>query len=267
MRLSPEQASHILLRCPSDIGIRNTDRKGTLNAPEQLLRDHEYDDIFIDEIFPHEFSLPDNQDRIRTRTTELLQYDRAIISIGGDHSISYPLIDAFSEKHEDLHLIWIDAHYDLKEIRVDDGIPHDAVIRGLINDNSLTLEDILFCGIRESDPDEDDFLLNKDWYKTSVTDIEDSTITDLRETIDTTISPGDDPVYVSFDIDVLDADLVPGTTFPSEDGLSLEAAQKLINAVKAYNTVGWDIVEVAPPLDRDEKTLQAARTILETILE
>lgn len=266
MRLSPETASHILLRCPSDIGIRNTDRKGTLNAPEQLLRDHEYDDIFIDEIFPNEFSLPDNQDRISTRINELLQYDREIISIGGDHSISYPLIKAFSEKHDDLHLIWIDAHYDLKEIRVENGIPHDAVLRGLLEEN-LSLEDILFCGIRESDPDEDDFLLNKDWHETSVTDIEDSSIETLRETIDTTISPGDDPLYVSFDIDVLDADLVPGTTFPSEDGLSLEAAQKLIRAIKAYNTVGWDLVEVAPPLDQEDKTLQTAETILDTILE
>ncbi len=266
MRLSPEQANHILLRCPSDIGIRNTDRKGTLNAPEQLLRDHEHEDIFIDEIFPDEFSLPDNQERISTRIKELLQYDREIISIGGDHSISYPLIKAFSDKHTDLRVIWIDAHYDLKEIRVEDGIPHDAVVRGLLAD-SLSLENILFGGIRESDPDEDDFLLNRDRHETSITDIDDSDIDQLRETIDTTISPGDDPVYVSFDIDVLDADLVPGTTFPSEDGLSLEAAQKLIRAVKAYNTVGWDLVEVAPPLDHENKTLQAAATILETILD
>ncbi|MDY6771309.1 MAG: arginase family protein [Candidatus Nanohaloarchaea archaeon] len=266
MRLSPKDARTILLKCPSDIGIRNTGRKGTLDAPGQLLQDHGYDNVYIDEVFPHEFSLPDNQQRIRDRIDELLQHQPPVISLGGDHSVSYPLISAFRDAHPGLKLVWIDAHYDLKEVRLDEGVPHDAVIRALLDDG-LDLEDILFAGVRESDPDEDDFLLQRQTNELSVDEIEGNSQGALQDLVDERLTPGSDPVYVSVDIDVLDADRVPGTTFPSQDGVSLEAAEKLVRSFKDYNIVGWDLVEIAPSLDQGGKTLEAGRTLLDTMLD
>ncbi|MDY6778004.1 MAG: arginase family protein [Candidatus Nanohaloarchaea archaeon] len=272
MTLAPAKADRLVLQAPSDMGIRNTDRKCTLYAPHTLLdRVDLPDGTFVDEIFPDEFDLAATQDRtryfdidyrtaIRDRAAELLPHG-PLLSIGGDHSITFPLLDAAREQYPNLQVVWIDAHYDLKEVRIDAGVPHDAVLRAAL-DNGLGMEDILFIGVREEDPDEQAFLADHDPVIISTEAVARQNLSDLiAERLD------DRPTYVSFDIDVLDAAAAPGTTFPSRDGLDVEDALELVDVLQRQRIIGSDLVEVAPPLDKEEKTVKAAQRILEYLVK
>jgi len=90
---SPEDAKLVVQKIPADTGIHRNPRKGTLNAPEKILETFKFErEVLIDEIFPDEFDLEETQDQISKNTRELLKYGRPILSIGGDHSVSYPVL-------------------------------------------------------------------------------------------------------------------------------------------------------------------------------
>jgi arginase family enzyme len=258
MELTPGDADTIILKAPSDIGIRHTARKGTLAGPDAVLDGQDLPHSHIDQIFPHEFSLSESQQAIATRIDDLLPYGTPLLTVGGDHSISYPVINRFKQVLPDLGVLWIDAHFDLKEIRLDSGIPHDAVVRGLLQDR-FQLADVTFLGVREEDPDETRFLDEHSAQTISVDEpVSGAAVTDQIDT--------ERPYYISFDIDVLDSQYAPGTTFPSSDGLTPDQAIDLLRQFDQLDIVGADLVEVAPPLDRDQITVQHARTILDQLL-
>ena len=77
---------------------------------------------------------------------------------------------------------------------------------------------------------------------------------------------GDEPVYVSFDIDSLDPAFAPGTGTPEIGGLTTREALSLVRALKGLNVVGGDVVEVAPQYDSTTNTAQAGAQMLFEIL-
>lgn len=248
----PEEADVIIQKLPSDMGIHRNPRKGTLDAPEKILGDFHTDKLVLtSEIFPDEFSLEETHRKIKSNTENLLIYGKPLISIGGDHSVSYPVIKAVKQEQEELTLVWLDSHLDLKE-KVSGNVSHDVVVRELL-DHGFSMDEVYFVGTKEIDEDEKQFLEDKDANIFEPDEVDEF----LR-----VFNLDEQPVYASVDIDVLKEKQAPGTGYP--DGkLDIEDVLNIIEEVKPEFA---DIVEVAPTLDEEEKTQENARKILGELL-
>lgn len=249
----PEDAEILLQKLPSDMGIHRNPRKGTLNAPEKILEGLKLDgEVFIDEVFPEEFDLAKAHENIYENTVELSEYERPLVSIGGDHSISYPIIKALKEKFPDMQLVWLDSHLDLKE-KIGENNSHDVIVRELLDSGLFSEDEIFFVGVTKIDHDEEKFLEEHDLkiYRPE----------ELSKFIKEYSC--ERPCYLSVDIDVLTEELAPGTGYP--DGqLSLESVEKV---VEKSGPDFADLVEVAPPFDEENVTVDNAGKILSRLVE
>lgn len=250
---TPADADLIVQKLPSDMGIHRIDRKGTLKAPEKILDGYIFDQtVMVDEVFPDEFDLENNHRRIEFNTEEMLDYKKPILSIGGDHSVSFGVIKTLKRENPDMHLVWLDAHLDLKE-KVGNHISHDVVVLELLK-YGFSDEEIWFVGTSRIDDDENDFLKNSNFniYRSDEID------KFLRE-----FNSNEHPVYLSTDIDVLDESEAPGTGYLDGE-LSVSQVEKIIETVNPNHA---DLVEVAPPFDKNGKTLENARKIVSKLAD
>lgn len=248
---SPKDADLIVQKLPSDMGIHRIDRKGTLKAPEKILNDFRFNHkVLVDEVFPDEFDLENNHRRIEFNTEELLDYDKPILSVGGDHSVSFGVIKTLKRENPDMQLVWLDSHMDLKE-KVGNHISHDVVVLELLK-YGFSDDEIWFVGVTQIDDDEKDFLKNSNFniYHSDEFD------KFLRE-----FDSNEQPVYTSVDIDVLKEEEAPGTGY-TDGEFSVEQVKKVIETV---NPDYADLVEVAPPFDHKRKTIESAHTILKQL--
>jgi len=233
---TPEDSELIVQKLPSDIGIHRNPRKGTFNAPEKILDEYIFEsEVLVDQVFPDEFSLENTHENISRNTEEILRYGKPLVSVGGDHSVSFPVINELKKEHPDLKLVWLDAHLDLKE-KVDEHVSHDVVVRELLQ-NGFSEDEIFFVGITEIDHDEEEFMEDRDFAVFGPEEIDEF----RRE-----FSIDEQPVYLSMDIDVLKEGLAPGTGYPDGE-MDLETVEEVIETV---NPDFADLVEVAPPFDR-----------------
>lgn len=248
---TPSEAEIIIQKIPSDSGIHRNPRKGTLNSPEILLEAFEPEQkVLLDEVFPNEFNLEETHRRIENNTKDLLQYNKPILSIGGDHSISYPVIKKIKEKYPKLELVWLDSHLDLKE-KVNGHVSHDVVVRELLG-TGFEEDEIHIVGVTKADEDEEKFL-------------EDSNLNIYRageiEKFQREFDSGEQPVYLSADIDALTDKEAPGTGYPDGE-LSINQVKDIISKVEPDHA---DLVEVAPPFDKQGKTVSSGQKILEKL--
>ncbi len=248
---SPEDADFIVQKLPSDVGIHRNPRKGTLNAPYKILEDFEFEqNVMVDEVFPDEFDLEETHRRIEENTKELAEYNKSILSVGGDHSVSFPVIRVLKKKHPEMQLVWLDSHLDMKE-PVDDHVSHDVVIRKLL-ENGFEEDELWLVGVTRIDHDEEEFLAKHNLRVFRAGEHQEF----LRE-----FEQNEHPVYMSIDIDVLKPELAPGTGYPDGE-LSLGQAKEVIEAASPLFA---DLVEAAPPLDEGGKTLESSRKLLKSI--
>lgn len=249
----PEESEIIVQKLPSDMGVHRNPRKGTLNAPDELLTDFEFErKVMVDEVFPDEFDLEETHNRIEENTEQLSEYGKPILSIGGDHSVSFPVIKTLKERKPELKLVWLDSHLDLKE-KLDGHVSHDVVVRELLS-SGFSEDEIVFVGITRIDDDEKEFLENHDLEVYMHDEVDEF----LRE-----FKFGEQPCYMSVDIDVLEPALAPGTGYPDGE-LTLEQVDHIIEKIQPNY---GDLVEVAPPFDRDGRTVRNGRKILEKLMK
>jgi len=248
---SAEDADLIVQKLPSDMGIHRIDRKGTLKAPEKILKDFEFDqEVLVDEVFPDEFDLENNHRRIEFNTKEMIDYNKPILSIGGDHSVSFGAIKTLKRKNPNMQLVWLDSHMDLKE-KVGNHVSHDVVVLELLK-HGFSDDEIWFIGITQIDDDEKDFLKNSNFNIYHSNEFDDF----LRE-----FNSDEQPLYLSVDIDVLSKEEAPGTGYPDGE-LSIEQVKEVIEKVEPTHA---DLVEVAPPFDKERKTVKSARKLVSTL--
>ncbi|MBC5793496.1 MAG: arginase family protein [Nanohaloarchaea archaeon] len=248
---SPSEADILIQKLPSDMGIHRNPRKGTLKAPKTLLKDFSFKNkVMIDEVFPDEFDLEATHKRIEHNTRDLLNYGKPLLSIGGDHSVSFPVIKALKQEFPDLQLIWLDSHLDLKE-KVKGHVSHDVVVRELL-ENGFSEDEIWFVGITKIDGDEEEFLEDHDLRVFEQDELQKF----LGE-----FDSSEQSTYLSVDIDVLKQGLAPGTGYPDGE-LSLEEVERVIETVDPNHA---DLVEVAPPFDKENRTVQNARIVFEKL--
>ncbi|MFK7875281.1 MAG: agmatinase [Paracoccaceae bacterium] len=188
------------------------------------------------------------------------------VALGGDHSITLPILRMMAQKHGPVGLIHIDAHADVNDEMFGEKETHGTVFRrafeeGLVNPSKTYQVGLRGTGYTAEDFSEaagwgyQQFLASELWHK-SLSGLGAEIRRDL----------GDTPVYVSYDIDSLDPAFAPGTGTPEIGGLSTMQAMEFIRALRGANIVGCDMVEVSPPYDQSGNTaLVAANLVFELL--
>ncbi|GAB4293986.1 MAG: agmatinase [Myxococcota bacterium] len=192
---------------------------------------------------------------------EKLLYERfsktdRIIALGGEHLLTLPLVERAAKIHgkKKLWCIQFDAHADLRDEYLGRRLNHASVMRRIVE--LLGWKKIRQVGIRSGTKEEWEMMRkNKSLVASTPLAIE-----KLLEKI------GDEPVYLSIDVDVLDPSVMPGTGTPEPGGLFFRELEALLLSLKTANIVSADIMELAPNLDPSGASAAAAAKIARYLL-
>ncbi|MBS1906222.1 MAG: agmatinase [Actinobacteria bacterium] len=212
------------------------------------------------------FRIHDAVEQIAVAASALGERVDRILTIGGDHTIAYPLLKAISAKHGPVAVVHFDAHLDTWDTYFDEPITHGTPFRRASEDGFLDRTASMHVGTRgplygKSDLEDDarlGFALITSEY------IEEHGVPAALDRIRQRI--GDRPLYVSVDIDVLDPAHAPGTGTPEAGGLTSRELLRIIRGLADLNIVGADVVEVAPAYDHAQMTGIAASHVAYEIL-
>jgi agmatinase len=168
--------------------------------------------------------------------------------VGGDHSISLPVLRALARTHGPVGLVQFDSHIDTWE--QDFGSPyfHGSSFWHAVREGVVDPARFIQVGIRGPMYGEHDFEFQHEHGITVLT-IEDVLTRGVPATVDLVKRVAAGPAYVTFDIDVVDPAFAPGTGTPEVGGLTSHQAQVLLRGLAGLTIVGCDLVEVSPPFD------------------
>jgi agmatinase len=171
----------------------------------------------------------------------ILDAGAASICLGGDHFISFPILEAYAEKFGPLSLIQFDAHTDTWQDDNMERIDHGTMFYKAIKLGLIDPERSVSIGIRTDNPDTMGVnILDARWVHENGSA---AVAKRVKEIV------GDTQTYVTFDIDCLDPAFAPGTGTPVWGGLASWQAAAILRDLAGINMVGGDIVEVSPPFD------------------
>lgn len=197
--------------------------------------------------------------RIEEAARALRQRASLPLFLGGDHSISYPLLRAFDDV-PDLHVVQLDAHLDFTDQRNDTRYSNSSPFRRAANDVA-NLRHITTVGLRGLRSDPEAVAAARARGHTLVPMWE---LDRLQHSL-----PTGQNVYLSIDVDALDPSIMPATSSPEVSGLSYDQLFSAIaQVVRDNRLVGIDLVELTPHLDASgNSSLLAARLLVETLAE
>src|SRR6516165_11770067 len=170
------------------------------------------------------------------------------LSVGGDHSISLPILRAIARERP-LGMVHVDAHCDTGDDYLGSRFHHGAPFRRAVEEGLLDPRRTIQIGIRGGINTRDiwDFSRDSGMRVVPMEELYDrgpkSIMAEARQIV------GDGPTYVSFDVDGLDPAYAPGTGTPECGGMSVLEAQIMVRRLQGLNLIGGDVVEVAPPFD------------------
>ena len=185
------------------------------------------------------------------------------VSIGGDHTITLPILRAIAKKHGPVALIHVDAHADVNDTMFGEPVAHGTIFRRAIEEKLVEPRSMFQIGLRATGYAAEDFDWARDqgvtvvqaeacWYKS---------LAPLMEEVRRLVGP-DQPAYLSFDIDGLDPSVAPGTGTPEPGGLTGSQGLEIIRGCYGLNLIGCDLVEVSPPYDTTGNTALLAANLL-----
>ncbi len=192
-------------------------------------------------------------------TRELLKHDKFLCMIGGEHSVSAPIIRAHSEKFHDFSVLQIDAHADLRDTYDNTPHSHASIMARVVKDLRIPSVQV---GIRSISADEARSL--DSGLPTSIFWAKD--IVGKSDWIDSAVSKLTQNVYLTIDIDGLDPSLVPTTGTPEPGGLGWYETLLLIRTIaEKRNIVGMDLVEFSKVEGQDAPAFLCAKLIYKTL--
>lgn len=194
-------------------------------------------------------------EQITAEVKSILQEGVTAIALGGDHSISLPLLRAHASKYEELAVIHFDSHPDTWDMEFENQpYSHGTPFRRAIEEQLIDTNAYIQIGIRGPTSGANDLPETRELGAKIVTidQVFEMGIPSVIDEMRTTI--GDRPVYVSLDIDSVDPAFAPGTGTPEVGGLSSYQILQLVRGMQGLNIVGFDLVEVSPPYDHGDIT-------------
>lgn len=194
---------------------------------------------------------------IEREAARILKSGAFLLSLGGDHFVTWPLLKAHAAIHGPLAMVQFDAHQDTWP---DDGkrIDHGSFVGRAVKEGIIDPDRSIQIGIRTHAPDTFGI---KILYGHEVEEMRASDI--AYAIVDRT---GGRKTYLTFDIDCLDPAFAPGTGTPEVGGLTTREVLELLRGLKGLNIVGGDVVEVAPQYDATTNTAHVGAQVLFEIL-
>jgi agmatinase len=199
--------------------------------------------------------------QIAAGIAELGGEGRAVVCLGGDHTIALPALRATAAVHGRLALVHFDAHLDTWDTYFDAPYTHGTPFRRASEEGLIVKGNSAHVGIRGSLYDRADLLDDEQLGFTVVhcRDIDRIGITGVIDAVRSRV--GAHPVYVSIDIDVLDPAFAPATGTPEAGGMTSRELLAILRGMNGLNIVGADVVEVSPSYDHAEVTAVAAANV------
>lgn len=253
-------------------------RKGTKDGPDALREvsdgiesyspylDRDLEDIPLYDLGNLEVGLTDdieqnwwagvNDFRDLVQSKNLQEDNIKLLTIGGEHSISYaPLVEVL-QTFDDLVILHLDAHADLRDGYEGHHYSHASIIRRTLDHMSQD-QDLIQYGIRSGTRDE------YRWMKDNGT-----LCTSRKEFLEKVANiPKERPVYLTLDLDYFDPSFMPGTGTPEPGGEDFHSFISLVKILLEKNFVGADVVELSPSIDSSgNSSVFAAKVVRELIL-
>ncbi len=265
-----------ILGVPMDIGT--SWRSGTRFGPKQIrsesamIRPYNmsngaapFDHLQIADIGDlaiNTFSLADSLRIIKESYDGILAQGVIPVAMGGDHSITLPILRAMAAKHGPVALVHVDAHADVNDEMFGEKETHGTVFRRAYEERLIVPDKTFQIGIRGSGYAASDFTEAQGWgfRQYPAWELWQQNLTEIGSLIREKVN--DHPVYITYDIDSLDPAYAPGTGTPEIAGLTTPQALQLIHALAGMNVVGCDLVEVSPPYDPSGNTALTAANLL-----
>jgi guanidinobutyrase len=274
---SAEGLDVALIGVPLDIGTSN--RAGTRYGPRQirtesvLVRPYgmatgaaPFDSFQIadtGDVALNTYDLMKSVDIIEAHYRGCLDQGATPVSMGGDHTITLPILRAVARQYGPVALVHVDAHADVNDKMFGETIAHGTVFRRAIEEGLVDPGKMIQIGLRATGYSAEDFDWSREqgvrvvtaeecWYR-SLAPLMD----EVREAIGV-----DTPTYLSFDIDGLDPSVAPGTGTPEPGGLTGSQGLEIIRGCFGLNLIGCDLVEVSPPYDPSGNTALLAANLL-----
>ena len=269
-----------ILGVPMDIGT--SWRSGTRFGPKQIrsesamIRPYNlatgaapFDSLQVADIGDlaiNTFSLAESLSIIEDSYVAILRHDAIPVALGGDHSITLPILRAIAKKHGPVALVHVDAHADVNDEMFGMRETHGTVFRRAWEEGLIVSDKVYQVGLRGTGYAATDFSEAQGWgfQMFPAKDLWHRSLSTLGAEIRRDI--GDRPVYVSYDIDSLDPAYAPGTGTPEIGGLTSAQALELIRGLRGLNIVGCDLVEVSPPYDPSGNTALTAANLVYELL-
>lgn len=185
------------------------------------------------------------------------------LAMGGDHTITLPILRAQARRYGPMAVVHVDAHADMNDHMFGETVTHGTIFRRAIEEGLIEPSAMVQIGLRATGYAADDF----DWARqrgVRVVPAEDCwyrSLDPLMSEVREQIGP-ERPVYLSFDIDGLDPSVAPGTGTPEPAGLMTSQGIEVIRGCFGLNLIGADLVEVSPPYDTTGNTALLGANLL-----
>ncbi len=225
---------------------------GTRNGPREILQASSHMELWDEEVGTDVhavgiFTLPEMElpfgelaplmDEINRVASEILSRDKFLVTLGGEHSITPPLVAAAAKKYPGLSVLQIDAHADLRDCYMGTTHNHACAMRRTLEHAPITQ-----VGIRSMSTEEAAVASS---LETSI--FYDVTMREDPAWIDRVVSTLRDPVYITIDVDGIDPAIMPSTGTPEPGGLSWYETLALLRAtIRQRKVVACDVVELSP---------------------
>jgi len=212
------------------------------------------------------YNLADSVRIIEQAYDELLRWPLVPLTLGGDHTITLPILRAIVRKHGPVGLVHVDAHTDTNDDMFGEKIAHGTTFRRAVEEGLLDCRRVVQIGQRAQGYASGDFQWGVDqgfrlvqaeqcWHRSLA-----PLMAEVRAQL------GEGPVYLTFDIDGVDPAWAPGTGTPEVGGLTSIQALEIVRGCQGLALVGADLVEVSPPYDQSGNTAQLAANLLYEML-
>lgn len=206
------------------------------------------------------FSLDDAMTAIDRGAAKLLDRDILPIAIGGDHFITHPLLRAIHRKHGKVAVIHFDAHTDTATEAYGQKLNHGTMFRRAVEEEIVDPEKFIQVGIRKLFSDDElDFHEEHGIEVISAERLRDIGAAGLKKSF---ARLAGEKVYVTFDIDFVDAAHAPAVGSPELGGPSSSETLAAVRALQGLDIIGFDVVEVAPSYDVRDLTCYLANLVL-----
>jgi agmatinase len=246
--------------------------KGTAKGPEEILKASHYVEFYDEEqsreicfekgictLSAMNFQKLSHQkalDKIYSEVEKHLQSEKFVVTIGGEHSLSYSTIKAHNKKYDDLTVLQIDAHSDLRDSYEGTKFSHASVMARVVEFNPKIVQ----VGVRAQCIEESNFRKQNSIKTFYAREIKMGMYGSAwQEIVSKNLSKN---VYITFDLDGFDPSLLPATGTPEPGGLFWDETLNLLKIIgQDKNIIGFDVTELAPSKNYPASSYIAAKLV------